>query len=203
MRSKNAELKKQIYHQINDCKRREGRDPSLKEIGDSLGINKSTVYRYLVEMDRDGMISYSGNRISTKEVNRINTALSPAMIVGNIPCGEAQSEEEYVEEYVNLPESLFGKGEFYLLRAKGDSMIDAGIEENDLVVILKQSTAVPGDIVVALDEENQNTLKSFSGFDGSGNAVLAYRNEKKYPGKTIRVKQLAVQGVAKHIIKSL
>ena len=109
MRSKNAELKKQIYHQINDCKRREGRDPSLKEIGDSLGINKSTVYRYLVEMDRDGMISYSGNRISTKEVNRINTALSPAMIVGNIPCGEAQSEEEYVEEYVNLPESLFGK----------------------------------------------------------------------------------------------
>ena len=59
-----------------------------------------------------------------------------------------------VEEYVSLPESLFGNGEFYLLRAKGDSMVDAGIEEDDLLVIQVQHEAAEGDIVVALDSDS-------------------------------------------------
>ena len=129
--------------------------------------------------------------------------LAPAMIVGSIPCGEAQCEEEYVEAYVNLPTALFGKGEFYILRAKGDSMEDAGITEGDLVIILRQPTAEVGDIIVALDDENQNTLKRFAGFDENGYVVLEYMNEAVYPGKVIKVKQLTVQGVAKHVLKSL
>ena len=131
----------------------------------------------------------------------MNTAR--AAIVGSIPCGEAQAEDEYVEEYVNLPTNLFGKGDFYILRAKGNSMEDAGISEGDLVVILKQSTAEIGDIVVALDDQNQNTLKRFAGFDEDNKVVLEYMNEDVYPGKTILVKELTVQGVAKHVIKSL
>ena len=124
------------------------------------------------------------------------------MIVGSIPCGEAQIEDEYVEEYVNLPTALFGKGEFYILRAHGNSMEDAGIEENDMVIIRRQPNAEIGDIVVALDDENQNTLKRYAGFDENGNAILEYMNEDVYPGKRIIVKQLTVQGVAKHVIKS-
>ena len=111
--------------------------------------------------------------------------------------------DEYVEEYVNLPTNLFGKGDFYILRAKGNSMEDAGISEGDLVVILKQSTAEIGDIVVALDDQNQNTLKRFAGFDEDNKVVLEYMNEDVYPGKTILVKELTVQGVAKHVIKSM
>lgn len=129
--------------------------------------------------------------------------LAPAIIVGSIPCGEAQSEEQYVEAYVNLPTALFGKGEFYILRAKGDSMEDAGIAEGDLVIILRQPTAEVGDIVVALDDEQQNTLKRFAGFDEKGRAILEYMNEDVYPGKQIIVKELTVQGVAKHVLKSL
>ena len=131
----------------------------------------------------------------------MNTAR--AAIVGSIPCGEAHSEEEYVEEYVNLPTNLFGKGDFYILRAKGDSMEDAGIAEGDLVVILKQPSAEVGDIVVALDDKNQNTLKRFGGFDDNHRVILEYMNEDVYPGKTILVKELMVQGIAKHVIKSL
>lgn len=82
-------------------------------------------------------------------------------------------------------------------------MEDAGISEGDLVVILKQSTAEIGDIVVALDDQNQNTLKRFAGFDEDNKVVLEYMNEDVYPGKTILVKELTVQGVAKHVIKSL
>ena len=83
-------------------------------------------------------------------------------------------------------------------------MVDVGIEDKDLVVIRKQATASVGDIVVALDEENQNTLKTFDGIDEkTGYVVLRYENQKKYPDKEIRVRELVVQGVAKHVIKAL
>ena len=181
MRSKSAELKTKICDTVNDWKRNVGRTPSLKELGDELGVNKSTIYRYLVEMNEDGLLEYDGSSIDTKELNRRTMNTARAAIVGSIPCGEAQSEEEYVEEYVNLPTNLFGKGDFYILRAKGDSMEDAGISEGDLVVNLKQPTAEVGDIVVALDDQNQNTLKRFGGFDDNYRVILEYMNEEAVP----------------------
>ena len=100
--------------------------------------------------------------------------------------------------------SLFGEGEFYILKASGDSMVDAGIEDGDMVVIRKQQEASVGDIVVALDESRANTLKKFGGIDEeSHSAVLLYQNQEKYPDKRILVKKLIVQGVARHVIKAL
>ena len=203
MRSKDTILKKEIYDFVNGWKRDYGTSPSLKKIADQMQVSRTTVYRYLKEMSEDGVLDYYGEGIDTKELNGTNMNLAPAIIVGSIPCGEAQSEEQYVEAYVNLPTALFGKGEFYILRAKGDSMEDAGISEGDLVIILRQPTAEVGDIVVALDDEQQNTLKRFAGFDEKGRAILEYMNEDVYPGKQIIVKELTVQGVAKHVLKSL
>ncbi len=204
MRSKSLELKKHIYTFVNDWRQESGRPPSLKNIADEMGVSRTTIYRYLVEMnDENWGLTYTGDTIETREFNSENTYLSSAKVVGSIPCGEATPEEEYVEDYVNLPASLFGKGEFYILRARGDSMTDAGIEEGDMVVIRKQQTANIGDIVVALDDENCNTLKRFGGYDVKGNVILEYMNQKIYPYKTIIVKELVVQGVAKHVIKKL
>lgn len=70
MRSKSAELKTKICDTVNDWKRNVGRTPSLKELGDELGVNKSTIYRYLVEMNEDGLLEYDGSSIDTKELNR-------------------------------------------------------------------------------------------------------------------------------------
>ena len=99
---------------------------------------------------------------------------------------------------------MFGKGDFYILRAKGDSMVDAGIDEDDLLVIERNCPALVGDIVVALDEDNQNTLKRYAGYDeDSGYYILEYENEEQYPGKTIKLRSFQVQGVARHVIKSL
>ena len=83
-------------------------------------------------------------------------------------------------------------------------MIDAGIEEGDLVLIKKQSECAVGDIVVALDQNNENTLKIYGGVNTeTDQAVLKYANEKQYPGKRILVSKLVVQGVAQHVIKEL
>lgn len=203
MRHKSSELKQKIYDFVNIWRRNTGRSPSLKTIANKMKVSRTTIYRYLLEMNQEGILVYNGNIIETKELNAENTRLSRALIVGSIPCGEATPEEEYVEDYINLPASIFGKGEFYILRARGDSMVDVGINEGDLVVIRKQQTAEIGDIVVALDDENCNTLKRFGGFDDEGNAILEYMNQEVYPDKTIIVKQLVVQGVAKHVIKKL
>lgn len=86
-----------------------GKTPTIRCIADGLSIAKTTAQRYLVEMsEEDWGLSYSSKGIETREMNAHNTLLSKAMIVGSIPCGEATSEEQFVEEYVNLPVSIFG-----------------------------------------------------------------------------------------------
>ncbi len=72
-----------------------------------------------------------------------------------------------------------------------------------MVVIRKLQTADIGDIIVALDDENQNTLKRLGGFDDDGNVILEYMNREVYPDKTIILRTLVVQGVAEHVIKKL
>ena len=204
MRSKSPELMKEICTYVSDYYRTWRSSPSVNDIAKAVGIAKTTAYRYLVDMNERGMISYDGHTIETPQIDKCVSGYFSAPIVGSIHCGDPETEEEHVEEYVSLPESIFGSGEFYILRASGDSMVDAGIEDKDLVVIRKQETAAVGDIVVALDEDSQNTLKTFDGIDEkSGCAILRYENQRKYPNKEIRVRELVVQGVAKHVIKAL
>lgn len=204
MRTKNPELMNEISAYVDSYYRANHFSPSLSEIAKGVDVAKTTVYRYLVEMNERGLISYDGHTIESTKIDKCVTGYFSAPIVGSVRCGDPEAEEEHVEEYVSLPESIFGKGEFYILRATGDSMIDVGINDGDLIVIRKQETACVGDVVVALDENNENTLKTFAGIDKVSHcAILKYQNKKKYRNKEIRVKQLVVQGVAKNVIRSL
>ena len=202
MRSKSPELMGAIKEFVNKYYREHHTAPSTQTIGAVVGVTRNTVYRYLVEMNERGMLQYDKAIKSTEQITKCKTGYFSAPVVGSIRCGDPESEEALVEEYVSLPESIFGKGQFYLLRAKGDSMIDAGIEEDDLIVIQIQHEADEGDIVVALDADGQNTLKRFGGFDGEF-YLLEYMNEKRYPGKVEKVRSFVVQGVARHVIKTL
>lgn len=202
MKSRSSDLKEKILLFINDFYRANSRTPSFFEIGEYFSINKATAYRYIVEMNKDGMLQYNNGIISTDVIGKCSNGMSSAPVVGSVTCGDPTAEEENIEEYVNLPVSVFGKGNFYILRAKGDSMVDAGIEPGDLIVIDKDARPVEGSVVVALSEDNENTLKRFDGFE-DGKAILSYMNEANYPGKRILVDFFSCQGVAKHIIKSI
>ena len=178
--------------------------PTIIQVSAGVGVPRSTTHRYLQELSKRGMLEYDRGILSAPQSAKMKTAYISAPLVGSIQCGSPEEEEEFVEEYVSLPVSLFGKGDFYLLRAKGDSMVDAGIEEDDLIVIERNCPAKIGDIVVALDPDNQNTLKRYAGFDKTERRyILKYENEAKYPGEAIKVKSFHVQGVARHVIKSL
>lgn len=198
----NTETKNRIINYVNDIYRVEHRSPSVREIGSGLGIGKSTVHNYLVAMNESGEIKYNGKSISTDITERTDSlVICSAPLYGNVACGGPVTEEGYIEKYISLPESIFGKGDFYILRAYGDSMVDAGIEPGVLVVIDKQARPKKDDIVVVLNPDNENTLKQFKG-KKNGKYIFAYMNEEQYPGKTIELDSFVSQGVAKHMIKS-
>ena len=129
----------------------------------------------------------------------MNTDIAQTANVGSVPCGSPQYEEENIEEYISLTTAIFGKGDFFILRASGNSMIEAGIDDGDLVVVKKQIYADDGDIVVAL-VDNQNTLKRFYRDNDNRKVILHPENKRM---KDIVVDDCFIQGVACHVIKSL
>ena len=158
MRSKNPRLMEQIKEFAEDYYREHEKTPSNGVIADALGMGRSTAYYYLVEMAERGMITYENGVISTENIRKLTPEVNYAALVGSIPCGEPDEREAMVEEYIPLPVSVFGSGDFYVLRASGDSMTEAQIYSGDFIVIEKTNTADVGDIVVALTDERLNTF---------------------------------------------
>ena len=136
------------------------RTPTMAQIAEAVGTVKSNVYKYLSEMEDRGILTRSKREIEINDTIQASPELNRVPILGNVSCGLPEYTEENFEEYVPLPVALFGQGDFFLLRASGYSMIEAGIEPGDLVVVRKQNTAEEGDIVVAL-VDNETTLSRF------------------------------------------
>lgn len=204
MRQKDQGTLDNILRFVNKYYQQKHASPTIDDISEGVGVSRATAFRYLQELKNRGLLDYNRGILSAPESAKMKTAYISAPLVGSIQCGSPEEEQEYVEEYVSLPVSMFGQGDFYILRAKGDSMVDAGIAEDDLLVIERNGSASVGDIVVALDQDGQNTLKRYAGFnDSDGCYILAYENAEKYPDEIIKVKSLKVQGVARRVIKSL
>lgn len=199
MRSRSEASKNRIRQFIEEYILENRRSPSCNEIAQAIGMVKSTVYRYLVTMQDEGMIDYDGKSIETEKTRKARFDAVDVPLVGSISCGAPLLEEEYIQCYVSLPSELFGKGKFYLLRANGESMIGAGIDDGDIVVVRQQETAEEGQIVVAL-VENENTLKRIFYDRTTGETILHPENSSM---KDIRVRECMIQGVAVHVIKSL
>lgn len=199
MRSKNPELMNEIKEYIEGYYLQNRQSPSTTKIADAVGIARGTAYKYLVEMAKRNMIEYNGQDISTDVTRKYSIEQTQTPIIGSVPCGSPQYEEENIEEYVSLPTAIFGKGDFFILKASGQSMIEAGIDDGDLVVVRKQIEANEGDIVVAL-VDNQNTLKRYYRDDENKKIILHPENKKM---KDIIVEECFIQGVACNIIKSI
>ena len=146
------------------------------------------------------MLEYDGSEIITPTIRKMETGSIRAAVLGSVSCGVPLLEEEYIESYVSLPEKLFGKGEFFILKANGDSMIEAGISDGDFVVIRKEIEAHEGEIVVALLDDGSNTLKRIYFDDENKNVILHPENKAM---NDIIVKNVKIQGVAVKVMKDL
>lgn len=199
MRSKSPETMNKIIAAVDAYYIENGHSPSITMISNAVGLSRGAVHKYLVAMRDRGLIQYDGKDILTNTTAKCNTESCGAAVLDNaIPCGEPLVDTERIEEYIKLPTAIFGKGEFYVLHTVGDSMINAGIDEGDTIVIRKQNTANIGDIVVAL-ADGANTLKRYMK-DDDGDVYLKAENEAYddiYPD------ELHIQGVAAFVIKPL
>jgi len=195
MRSKDNSKFSSILKFIEEYKNQHNAAPSTKEIAEGTGISKSTVNRYLMDMRDRNIIRYSGHRNIVNVKDSAGVVKVP--VLGTVSCGLPKFAEENIEEYVSLPVSLFGKGDFYILRANGDSMIDAGIDDGDLVLIRNQNTANTGQIVVALIED-EATLKRFY---PENNQVRLHPENSSL--NDIYVDNCIIQGVAVKVLKDL
>lgn len=199
MRYKSEETMEQIKKAVEDFYFANRRSPSISEIAAEVGCARSTVHSYLWEMDKRRMLSYDGKTVQTAVTQKADADVILSPILGSIACGEPEYEEENLEAYVALPTALFGSGEFFLLRARGSSMIEAGIEPGNLVVVRKQNTANEGDIIVAL-VDNETTLKRFYIDKKRGCVRLHPENSSM---KDIYTDNCFIQGVAQNVIKAL
>ncbi len=199
-REKLEKMEKYIHDYMQ---RSNGTVPKLSEIMEYMDMSKATAYRYIMKLSDEGKVEYNGKGTmklidDRDSVKRFYSVKVP--IYGSIICGTPEEEEQYNEGYLAIPEEWVD-GECFLLRAKGDSMVDIGVSEGDLVLVKKTVTALDGQVVVALTE-NGNTLKRLC---YEGKKPVLYAENKTYPEekRVIRPKQLTIQGIALKIIKDI
>ena len=198
MKHRNRDSMNQIIPFVDDYYRKHHGSPSTRKIAAGTGIPMTTVQRMLNTMAESGVIDYDGETVVTEQIRKTSMETTPVGIIGSVPCGNLSLEEEAVEEIVNLPAGLFGKGDLFLLHASGDSMTGAGIDDGDLVLIRKQEEARSGDIVVAFVEGEGNTLKRYRQY---GNTVFLHPENPKY--RDIPLLDCKIQGIAINVIKKL
>lgn len=200
MRSKNPELYTLLENFINEYQEKTGTIPSNAEISRGTGLSTASVSRYLAKMREDGRIEMYGHRgLRTRQMIQAREETTLVPILGKVACGIPKFAEENIEEYIRMPGFLTGNGEYFFLRANGDSMTEIGIDDGDLVLVKRQCDAEPGKVVVALIED-EATLKRFYPEPERKRIRLHPENREM---NDIYVDHCEIQGIAVKVIKDI
>ncbi len=164
----------EILDYILTTVRERGYPPSVREIGDAVGLSSpSTVHSHLSTLVREGFIRRDPTKPRAIEViddgmemdGLMRASVRDVPLVGRIAAGSPILAEEDIEEIYPLPTDLVGNDPVFMLRVRGDSMIDAGIFDSDYVVVRRQSHARDGQIVAALIDNDEATVKRLQRID--------------------------------------
>lgn len=164
-----------------------GYPPAIREICAGLGLSSpATVHTHVKKLEEAGVIKTSNNKFRTIEVlvdneyMETNEDVVKVPLLGKITAGNPIEAIEQPNNFFDLPAALIPKKEtIFTLEVSGDSMINVGIFDGDYVIIQKQNTARNGDIVVAMTEENEVTLKTF--YKEKGHIRLQPENDTMEP----------------------
>ncbi len=178
------ERERDILDFIQEEIRRKGYPPSVREIGQAVGLkSSSTVHGYLRQLEEKGCIKRDPAKPRALELLTSQPGLSVSQttevpIVGRVAAGMPILAAENLEGYLTLPFDLLGSGEHFLLTVQGDSMIEAGILDGDMLIVRAQPTAENGEIVVAMIGD-EATVKRF--FRREGYIELRPENSTMQP----------------------
>ncbi|RDY68531.1 MULTISPECIES: transcriptional repressor LexA [Halobacillus] len=168
--SKLSKRQQEILDFIKEQVLMKGYPPSVREIGQSVGLaSSSTVHGHLSRLEKKGYIRRDPTKPRAIEVIELEedhsiprSEASYAPVIGKVTAGSPITAVENIEEYVPLPDTLAGSDDnTFVLIVQGESMIEAGILDGDMVIVRQQQTAQNGDIVVAMTEDEEATVKRF------------------------------------------
>jgi repressor LexA len=192
-----TQRQREVYEFVVSYVDSHGYPPTVREIGEAVGLaSPSTVHAHLANLERAGYLRRDPTKPRALELMKRERAAAGAIVsvpdvgevrvlplVGEIAAGGPLLAEENIEDHLAVPETLSRGGEEFLLRVKGDSMVDAGILDGDYVVVQRQQTARDGDIVVALagqdEAADEATVKRF--FREKGRVRLQPENASMEP----------------------
>jgi repressor LexA len=195
----------EIFDFIRKYSAKYGYPPTVRDIGKAVGLaSSSTVHAHLANLEKIGLLRRDPSKpraieLFDRAVGSVRSIVRPGSLplLGSVAAGQPILAEENVEEYVPVPSLAGGDDGDYLLRIRGESMKDAGIVEDDLVVVHQQDTAQQGDIVVALLGE-EATVKRY--FREPDHIRLQPENETMEP---IRTKEVKVLGRVVGLLRSM
>jgi repressor LexA len=176
-----------ILKVIKDAVEKQGFPPSMREIGEAAGLASPASVKYqLEELTKKGFIKRKATNARSLEVSTPEDQIAPSKgttipLLGSIAAGAPILAEQAVEDLYTLPEEFVGQGELFMLKVKGDSMIELAICDGDYVVIRAQKNAEKGEIVAAMID-GEATVKSFSKKGGHIWLLPANANYAPIPG---------------------
>ena len=201
MRSKSTALMEDIINYIDKEYLKNGRTPTMQEIADEMNITKGCVSNYIKEMTNKGLIINNGGSrgIVTNKMQKSKTGIQELPVVGSVACGKPLLAEENIELYIPVSNEFLGKGKHFILKATGNSMINAGINDGDYVIVRQQESAEEGQIVVALIDD-EATLKRYY-IDREKQKIRLHPENNRM--KDMFYDNIIIQGVAIKVIKDL
>jgi len=164
-----SKRQREILDFIKRSVREKGYPPSVREIGKAVGLSSSsTVHGHLARLEAKGLIRRDPTKPRAIEILDNNPVIEADFnvrkvpVVGRVTAGQPITAIENIEDYFPLPENIApGGDQVFMLEVIGDSMIEAGILDGDYVIVRQQQTAENGDIVVAMTEDDEATVKRF------------------------------------------
>lgn len=166
--SKLSSRQRAILDFIKKEVKEKGYPPSVREIGEAVGLaSSSTVHGHLSRLEKKGLIRRDPTKPRAIEIldnekdSEFSVPIVHIPILGKVTAGQPITAVENIEDYFPLPATWTGSDDVYMLVVQGDSMIEAGIHDGDYVLVRQQSTANNGDIVVAMTEDDEVTVKRF------------------------------------------
>ena len=160
-----SKMQQKIYEYIASCIREQGYPPSVREIGEAVGLKSpSTVHFHLKHLEESGVIEKGAGKGRAITLTEAPVPEDRVPIVGNVAAGSPILAEECIEDYLTF-DTGGRSGEYFALRVRGESMMNAGIMPGDLVVVRRQQVANNGEIVVAMIGD-EATVKRFSRQNG-------------------------------------
>jgi repressor LexA len=202
--------RRQILTYIADSQRERGYPPSVREIGEAVGLTSSaTVHTHLAVLQREGYLTRDPSKPRAIQVHfdaDTTTKLSASAVhniplVGDVAAGTGVLAEENIDELLPMPEQFTGRSPAFMLRVRGDSMIEAGIFDGDYVVVRQQPDADNGDLVVAGIGEGEATVKTFARQDGK--VVLSPANAAYTPMVFDAADEVTIFGKVVTVVRQL